>query len=226
MIDGLSGERERWENESKMLDSTIQRLIGDVALASSFLSYAGPFNQEYRNILLNEFGVSDLQRRHIPFSDGEFDSIKFLISDNQIGAWSLQGLPNDYFSHQNGIIISKGARFPLLIDPQGQGKAWIKNMEGDRLRITNLNAKNFKTDVEQSIANGNPVLIEDVAEELDPILDNVLERNIIKKGRKEFVLFGDSGEIEINKGFSLYITTKLPNPTYTPEIYARTSGTK
>ena len=62
-----------------------------------------------------------------------------------------------------------------------------------------------------------------IATELDPALDNVLERNFIRVGTGYKVQVGDK-EIDVAVGdFRLYITTKLANPLYTPEVYARTS---
>ena len=40
----------------------------------------------------------------------------------------MNGLPNDDLSIENGIIIFKSRRWPLMIDPQTQANKFIKNL--------------------------------------------------------------------------------------------------
>ncbi|XP_055849438.1 dynein axonemal heavy chain 8 [Episyrphus balteatus] len=221
LIGGLAGEKIRWTEQIAQFKSETERLVGDIIYLTAFLSYTGPFNQEFRTDLQNSW-LKELNERSIPLSSN-INIIDSLTDRSQIGEWNLQGLPSDDLSIQNGIIATKAVRFPLLIDPQSQGKSWIKQKEKEfSLIVTSLNHKYFRNHIEDAVSMGLPVIIEDVGEELDPCLDNVLDRNLLKVGTTFKIKLGDK-EIDYNDQFRLYITTKLPNPAYTPEVAARTS---
>lgn len=67
LIDGLGGERIRWTEQSAQFKSEIDRLVGDVLLLTGFLSYTGPFNQEFRSRLQQSW-IDKLLIRKIPVS--------------------------------------------------------------------------------------------------------------------------------------------------------------
>ncbi|KFQ24224.1 Dynein heavy chain 8, axonemal, partial [Merops nubicus] len=222
LIDGLSGEKVRWTQQSKEFKSQINRLVGDVLLCTSFLSYCGPFNQNFRTLLLKDLWEAEIRAHEIPFSEN-LNVISMLVDPPTISDWNLQGLPGDDLSIQNGIIVTKATRYPLLVDPQTQGKSWIKKKEQDnQLQVITLNDKYFRTHLEDSLSLGRSLMIEDIGEELDPVLDNVLEKNFMKSGTSFKVKVGDK-EVDVMSTFRLYITTKLPNPAFTPEINAKTA---
>ena len=72
----------------------------------------------------------------------------------------------------------------------------------------------------QCISNGSPLLIENLSEEIDPVLDPLLARQLIKKGRA--IKIGEK-EVEYNPKFRLYLHTKMANPHFKPEIQALTT---
>jgi dynein heavy chain len=68
LIEGLAGERVRWTEASKGFEAQINRLVGDVLLATGFLSYSGPFNQDFRSLMMKNW-KKELVQNKIPFSD-------------------------------------------------------------------------------------------------------------------------------------------------------------
>ncbi|KIZ06070.1 Dynein gamma chain, flagellar outer arm [Monoraphidium neglectum] len=220
LLHALAGEESRWTAQSKEFDSQIQRLTGDCAVASAFVSYLGPFNKEFRELLMQRDFYGDCVRLGIPVTNN-IQVTKFLVDDAEVGEWVLQGLPTDELSVQNGIMVTRASRYPVLVDPQGQGRQWVQNREeANQLKVTQLGDKQFRLALEDCLAFGKPMLIENIEEELDPVLDPVLERRLVRKGKSWVVQLADK-EVDFTDTFKLFCTTRLPNPHFTPELSAK-----
>lgn len=220
LITGLAGEKDRWTQQSHEFADQISRLVGDSALSCAFMSYCGPFNKTFRDTLLNVYFYKDLISRRVPVTQN-MQVTKMLATDADVGEWNIQGLPTDELSIQNGILVTSASRWPLLVDPQGQGLSWIKNREEQNmLKVTNFNDKAFRNILEDCLSYGKPMLIENVEEELDPVLDPVLEKAFVKSGKGWKISLADK-ELDYTESFKFFITTRLPNPHFTPELSAR-----
>jgi len=115
MIGGLEGEKVRWTDTVKMLGEKASLLVGDCLVAAGMVSYAGPFTSSYRNELEDEWR-QNIKRLGIKHTQNI--SMRAVLGDDvTIRIWSVAGLPNDNLSIENGIILFKSRRWPLMIDP-------------------------------------------------------------------------------------------------------------
>ena len=249
LVNGLADENVRWTESVKSFDQQEAQFVGDVLVAAAFVSYIGAFNAKYRNALVNDLWIPDMMERKIPMTEG-ITPLQMLTDDAEVAVWNGQGLPTDSVSVQNGAIIANCKRWPLLIDPQLQGIKWIRrkhleivqeskpedwNEEENgpfqpdpekavtkEMKCVQLTQNKYLNAVELAISNGEALMIENIREDIDAVLDPVLMRATIRRGRSLVIKLGDK-EVEYDPRFMLYIQTKLSNPHYKPEIAAQTT---
>ncbi|KAH0788142.1 Dynein heavy chain family protein [Histomonas meleagridis] len=220
LVAGLGDEGERWKTRIVEYQNEQTSIVGDVLLAAAFISYSGPFTRSYRERLLNDIWRPFLLERNIKLQK---DPLDVITHQALIAQWNNEGLPIDRVSIENAAITYSCQRWPLFIDPQFQGIKWIrKNQENNNLKVLRFGQDNFINLISIAVENGESILIENVEETFDPIIEPLLARNIIKRGRRNLIQIGDR-EIEFNDKFKLYLQTKIANPHFKPEIQAQTT---
>ncbi|NWH62016.1 DYH10 protein, partial [Geococcyx californianus] len=220
LIFGLRSENKRWTEELEDYETQKVKLLGDCLLCAAFLSYEGAFNWDFRNEMIYQVWQEDILSREIPLSQ-PFRLESLLTNEVEVSRWVSQGLPPDELSVQNGILTMYASRFPLCIDPQQQALHWIKKKEEkNNLRMASFNDPDFLIKLELSIKHGSPFLLCGVDEYIDPVIDNVLEKNIKVAQGRTFVVLGDK-EVDYDSNFRLYLNTKLSNPKYSPSVFGK-----
>ncbi|KAI7812536.1 putative dynein heavy chain 10 [Triplophysa rosa] len=220
LITGLGSENDRWTKDLDELKQKRVRLLGDCLICSAFLSYEGAFSWDFRNEMVYEVWQKDVLERGIPLSR-PFRIENLLTDEVEISRWGSEGLPPDELSVQNGILTTRASRFPLCIDPQQQALNWIKKKEEkNNLKISSFNDPDFLKGLELAIKYGFPFLFQDVDEYIDPVIDNVLEKNVKGAEGRQVVVLGDK-EVDYDPNFKLYLNTKLANPKFSPAVFGK-----
>jgi dynein heavy chain len=235
LVNGLKDEGVRWAENVEGLEDEKEKLVGNMMVAAPFIAYIGPFNSEFRTLLWENTWIPDLRGKGIPSND-ELDPLSLLSDVATQAIWQSEGLPSDRLSLENASVITRCARYPLIIDPQLQGISWIRQRETPNglIAAQQSNAK-YLDMMCKAMEEGLPFLLEKVGESFDAVMDGVLARATIAKGRKLIIKLGDK-EVDMlcnadeetgmpvgGPLFKLYLQTKLPNPHYIPEVQAQTT---
>eukprot|EP00516_Mucochytrium_quahogii_P000925 CAMPEP_0203746968 /NCGR_PEP_ID=MMETSP0098-20131031/2236_1 /ASSEMBLY_ACC=CAM_ASM_000208 /TAXON_ID=96639 /ORGANISM=" , Strain NY0313808BC1" /LENGTH=4160 /DNA_ID=CAMNT_0050635227 /DNA_START=190 /DNA_END=12669 /DNA_ORIENTATION=+ len=229
LITALASENVRWGSNIEEFEEKYASLTGDVLVASAFISYIGPFSKEYREKLLYEEWIPFLQKasagESIPMSS-DMHPVSLLANSAVIAGWQCDGLPQDSVSTDNGAISQFSARWPLLIDPQLQGTAWVQAMEKNRAKennsefvLTRMHDKDLVRKMMTAIESGHVFMIENMDEHIEASIMPIVRRATITRGTKKVIKLGEH-EVALHKDFRLYLHTKLSNPHFPPEIQA------
>merc|ERR1719359_2756711 len=218
LVSALGANGAIWEQTVQTVGDDLIFIPGDTVIACAFASYVGIFTREYREMCLEQFQTF-LRKNNVPLGPKP-DPLVILCTEADQAAWAGQGLPSDRVSMENGAISNNSERWCLIIDPQLQGVFWIKNKETDNgLVVTRMGHPKMVNTFEASLDQGKPILIEAMGEAVDAVLQPVISRSTIKRGKARMIKLGDK-EIDYHNNFKLYMQTKLANPHYPPEIRA------
>ncbi|XP_050294811.1 dynein axonemal heavy chain 6 [Anthonomus grandis grandis] len=212
----LGDEQTRWEDAVKNFAIELVNCVGDVMMAAACVAYQGAFTSNYRQELTQTWEKKCIEQ-NIPSTEN-FNLLNVLADPYEIRTWNACGLPRDSVSTENAIMVTKANRWPLMIDPQEQANRWIRQMEAENnMKVIKLTDPNFMRILENGIRIGMPVLLEEVGESLDPTLGPILMKQTFVQGGRTLIHLGDS-DVEYDPNFKFYITSKLANPHYLPEV--------
>ena len=199
------------------LEVHINNLLGDAFLSSAFLAYIGFYDSFYRKYLRDK-SRQILRQNEICFRN-DLDEVKWLTKANDRIKWQNCKLPNDNICLENATILQRFNRYPLIIDPEGQVKEFIKAFYAKRRYTTSFTDTNFLKILENALRYGYTLLIIDV-EKIEPIMDSILNKEIHKKYGRNLIRLGDQ-EIEVFGPFNMIMITRDSSFNFTPELCSR-----
>eukprot|EP00397_Hematodinium_sp_SG-2012_P006910 GEMP01006947.1.p1 GENE.GEMP01006947.1~~GEMP01006947.1.p1 ORF type:complete len:1073 (-),score=198.73 GEMP01006947.1:270-3488(-) len=96
----------------------------------------------------------------------------------------------------------------------------IKQRVGEEFTCIQLTAANWLSKVVYALNTGGNLRIEAIRSEIDAILEPLLSRAVVQRGRNSFIARIGGEEIDYDPKFQLILQSKLPSPKYRPEIAA------
>ncbi len=208
LIGKLEGEHKRWSGQVGELAKELEQLPQRALLSAGFITYLSQAPEDERRRTLNDWlHAVDIE---------SFDLRKFLSTESEQLTWKGEGLPSDDLSLENALVILQGRQCPLLVDPSQRATEWLKtHLRESRLEVINQQDANFTTALELAVRFGKTLIVQEV-DGVEPILYPLLRKDLISQGPRFVVQIGEKA-IDYNEDFSLFLTTRNPQPEVPPD---------
>jgi len=82
----LAGENKRWSENVVFLQANVKSIVGDVLLASEFVSYIGAFSAKLRLWLWKDCWLPNISSKEIPMTEG-IEPLTILTSEAIKAKW-------------------------------------------------------------------------------------------------------------------------------------------
>ncbi|KDO30766.1 hypothetical protein SPRG_04667 [Saprolegnia parasitica CBS 223.65] len=221
LLENLLSERERWEAGSKEFETQMKTLVGDTLLSAGFLTYLGFLDHQQRKLLVEDWRDILVSMR-VPTTEG-LSFVEYLSAPADRLLWAASDLPSDTLCVENAIVLARFHRFPLIIDPSGQAASFMINLFNSnpttKISQTSFLDASFMKVLASAIRFGTALLVHDV-ENIDPILNPVLNRELYKTGGRVLIRLAGE-EIDYSPDFRLFLITRDPSCRFSPDICSR-----
>ncbi|CAL6051371.1 Dynein_heavy chain [Hexamita inflata] len=230
LLGGLQNEYTAWTSQIAEINADLYASVGDALLGSAIIAYLGPYTsdqrvlyiQQWKNLIFTTKTEGADFAVEIPVSEKfKLDSYSACADPRDIKDWKQKyQLPGDAGSIQSAIIVSQSRRFPFIIDPELQGITWLRKLwKSKNVQLSGPSGQQLQQQLENQINIGNPLIIENASEDLDPLLSSVLRKELVKKGGLTMIKIGDV-EKQYNPDFRLFVTTRMRQPQFNPDVQA------
>jgi len=217
LIANLASEQERWSGGIRDFETRLQTMMGDALLAGATLAYAGFFDQTYRQRLVDTW-TDHLRGAAIGFQP-ELAVPAYLASAEETLGWHAHGLPTDALCLQNAVMLKRHRRWPLVIDPAGQGMPFVGHAFARKTVTTSFLDPAFPKALESALRFGTMLVVND-AEHLDTLISPVLRRDWSRRGGRLTVRLGGK-EIDVSPAFSMMLVTRDSTANFPPVVASR-----
>ena len=105
----LSGEKKRWNEISEEYEKNMEFVFGDAIIAVFYLQFLGPYTSAFREDFIKNELFPILDDNNIICSK-KFSISKIIGDQIKIQDWIINGLPSDWASIDNGLILFENLR--------------------------------------------------------------------------------------------------------------------